>query len=93
LRIILIFFFSGGFSAIIKTELIFIEVAIINKEFDNNMLNVVNAMNTYGYSLLDITDIMRPFKFKGLWLAEMVFAKKDGMLVNEFFTRIIQTLN
>jgi FkbM family methyltransferase len=76
-----------------KTELIFIEVAILNREFDNNLLNVVNAMNTYGYSLLDITDIMRPFKFRGLWLAELVFTRKDGELANDFFNRTIQNLS
>jgi FkbM family methyltransferase len=76
-----------------QTELIFIEAAILNKEFENNMLNVMNAMNGYGYTLLDITDLMRPFKFKGLWLTELVFVKRDGVLIEAFYNSTIQNLN
>jgi len=62
------------------TEVFFIEAGINCKEIDNSILKVITYMDSIGYSLFDITDLNRPFKKKALWLVELVFVKKGGML-------------
>jgi hypothetical protein len=37
-------------------------------------------MNEKGYRLFEITDINRPFQLQVLWLAELVFVKKNGII-------------
>lgn len=63
-----------------KTEVFLVEAAVFCKEFENSLLKMVNFMDNKGYSLFDITDINRPFKPNVLWLVELAFVKKDGML-------------
>ncbi len=63
-----------------KTEVFMVEVGIANKIFDNSFLTMINYMDSNGYTLFDITDLNRPFTPAVLWLAELVFIKKDGFI-------------
>ena len=57
-----------------------VEAGIVNKIFINSFLNVINFMDVNGYRLFDITDLNRPFDVKVLWLVELVFVRKNGVL-------------
>jgi FkbM family methyltransferase len=71
---------KGATNFIGITEVFFVEAAIINKEFDNSILKMINFMDNNGYNLFDISDINRPFKPSLLWLVELVFVKKNGLI-------------
>lgn len=73
---------EGGTDCFGKTEVFMVEVSVFNKSFDNSILKMMNYMDQKGYTLFDITDLNRPFKPKVLWLMELVFVKKDGLLNN-----------
>ena len=63
-----------------KTEIFFIEAGVVKKDFQNSFFNIMNYMDHRGYRLFDITDLNRPFDLKVLWLVELVFVRKDGLL-------------
>jgi FkbM family methyltransferase len=63
-----------------ETEIFMVEVGIFNKSFDNSFLKMINFMDVKGYRLFEITDINRPFQPQVLWLAELVFIKKNGIV-------------
>jgi FkbM family methyltransferase len=63
-----------------KTEIFMVEAGIVNKEFDNSFLKMINYMDVNGYTLFEITDMNRPFLPPVLWLAELVFIKKHGFI-------------
>jgi FkbM family methyltransferase len=63
-----------------KTEIFMVEAAVVSKEMPNTLLTLTQYMDKKGYSLFDITDLNRPFKLKVLWLTELVFVKKGGIL-------------
>ncbi len=63
-----------------QTEIFMVEVGIVNKFFDNSFLTMVKYMDSNGYTLFDITDLNRPFTPAVLWLAELVFVKKNGYI-------------
>ncbi len=63
-----------------KTEIFMVEAGIVSKQFSNSFLNVINFMDENGYRLFDITDLNKPFNPAVLWLAELVFVKKNGIL-------------
>ena len=63
-----------------KTEIFMVEVGIVNKLFDNSFLKMINFMDSNGYIFFEITDINRPFIPPVLWLAELVFVKKNGYI-------------
>lgn len=65
-----------------KTEIFFVEAAVVCNTTDNTVIKVINFMDEKGYYLFDITDINRPFKPKVLWLTELAFVKKEGILKN-----------
>ena len=62
------------------TEVVLVEVAIINPMFENTALAVMEKMDSWGFKLFDITDLNRPFEPKVLWLSEFVFIRKNGIL-------------
>jgi FkbM family methyltransferase len=62
------------------TEIVLVEVAIMNPKFENTALAVVETMNSLDFKLFDITDLNRPFKQQVLWLSEFVFIRKNGAL-------------
>ena len=63
-----------------KTEVFLVEAALFCKEFDNSLLKMVNYMDAKGYTLFEITDLNRPFKPNVLWLTELAFVKKGGII-------------
>ena len=62
------------------TEVFLVEAAIFNKEFENSLLNMVNYMDQKGYRLFELTDLNRPFQPNVLWLVELAFIKKGGII-------------
>jgi len=60
------------------TEVIMIEVGVLNRNIPNNIGLVINYMNENGYELFDVTELNRPFEVKLLWLMELVFILKTG---------------
>ncbi len=68
-----------------KTEVFMVEVGVVNKIFDNSFLKMVNFMDEQGYRLFDITDLNRPFETKVLWLAELVFVRKNAVIDSRKF--------
>lgn len=63
-----------------KTEVFLVEAALFCKEFDNSLLKMVDYMDKKGYSLFEITDLNRPFQPQVLWLVELAFVKKQGII-------------
>jgi FkbM family methyltransferase len=77
---------EGSSSVFGKTEIFFIEADINARIFDNNIVAVINYMNSKGYRLFEITDLNRPFSSGVLWLMELVFIKKGGFLDSKSYT-------
>lgn len=67
-----------------KTEVILVEVGVINKDIKNSALKVLMAMDDLGFRFFDITAMNRPFGNKVLWLCEFAFIKKGGMLDKDY---------
>jgi len=65
-----------------KTEIFLVEAAVVNSNIENTVLKVLEYMDAKGYKLFEITDLNRPFKPKVLWLVELVFVKKEGVIDN-----------
>ncbi|UOK43776.1 MULTISPECIES: FkbM family methyltransferase [Flavobacterium] len=63
-----------------RTEVFMVEAAIFNKEFENSLLKMIDYMDKKGYNLFEITDLNRPFQPYVLWLVELAFVKKNGVL-------------
>ena len=71
---------KGADSLFGKTEVFMVEVGVFNKVFDNSFLKMINFMDENGYRLFEITDLNRPFQPQVLWLVELAFIKKGGIL-------------
>lgn len=71
---------KGASNYLGKTEIIMVEASVLNKSYNNNLLETINFMDQKGYSLFDITEINRPFQIKVLWLVELVFVLKGGKI-------------
>jgi FkbM family methyltransferase len=63
-----------------KTEIFMVEAGVAAKGIENEFVKVVDYMDVKGYKLFDITDLNRPFEPKILWLTELVFIKKNGII-------------
>jgi FkbM family methyltransferase len=63
-----------------RTEVFMVEAGIVNKVFPNSVSRMITYMESKGYVLFDITDLNRPWKVPVLWLVELVFVKRDGVL-------------
>lgn len=62
------------------TEVFLVEAAVVSPHFENNVLRITEFMEEKGYSLFEITDLNRPFKSRVLWLVELCFVKKHGII-------------
>jgi len=71
---------KGASDHIGKIEVILIEAGVVNKSFDNSFLKTINYMDENGYRLFDITELNRPYQPRVLWLVELVFVKKNGII-------------
>ena len=63
-----------------KTEIFMVEAGVMASELPNSVLNITNYMDSIGYKLYDITDINRTIKHNALWLVELVFIKRNGII-------------
>lgn len=68
-----------------KTEIFMVEVGVVIKDFENSFIAMINFMDSKGYRLFEITDLNRPLPVKILWLAELVFVKKGGVIDSQKF--------
>ncbi|MFH4964287.1 FkbM family methyltransferase [Gaetbulibacter sp. M235] len=71
---------QGAKNLVQKTEIIMIEVGVMNKNINNSVLKVMEYLDQIGFRFFDITDLNRPFENNVLWLCEFVFIKKKGVL-------------
>lgn len=71
---------KGASSLFGKTEIFMVEAGIVNKEFDNSVLKMAAFMDGKGYRLFEITDLNRVHYPPVLWLVELVFVKKGGLI-------------
>ncbi|MGI0107864.1 FkbM family methyltransferase [Salinimicrobium sp. WS361] len=62
------------------TEVILVEAGVMNKRIPNTMLKVLENLDSKGFRMFDITEMNRPFSNGVLWLCELVFIKKNGVL-------------
>ncbi len=62
------------------TEVFMVEAGVVNKEFNNSFYKIINFMEANGYRLFDLTDLNRPFQPPVLWLVELVFVRKGGII-------------
>ncbi len=70
-----------------KTGIFMVEAGVVNKQFDNSFLNLINYMDKNGYRLFEITDLNRPFQPSVLWLVELVFVLKNGYIDSKIITQ------
>lgn len=68
---------KGGGKVINKADIVFIEAAVLNPDYENDLASVVAAMSAQGFSLLDVSDMNRTPRNDMLWLMELCFAKTD----------------
>jgi FkbM family methyltransferase len=71
---------KGADSLFGKTEVFMVEAGVFNKVFDNSFLEMITFMDEKGYRLFEITDLNRPFQPQVLWLVELAFVKKGGII-------------
>ncbi len=62
------------------TEIFMVEAGVAAKGIENEFIRVVQYMDMKGYKLFDITDLNRPFNPRILWLTELVFIRKNGII-------------
>lgn len=62
------------------TEVFLVEAGVVNSLFENSILKMLQFMDSKGYRLFEITDLNRPFSPSVLWLVELAFIKKNGLL-------------
>lgn len=71
---------NGASNYLGKTEIVMVEASVVNKDYENSFLKTINYMDQKGYTLFDITELNRPFQTKVLWLVELVFVKRGGVI-------------
>lgn len=71
-----------------KTEIFMVEVAVMCDSYENSPDKVINFMAERGYKLAEMTDAIRPFEFKMLWLLELVFIKENGLVNQRFLEKV-----
>ena len=64
------------------TEVILAEAAVGQLDLENSARALINAMDGYGYRLLDITDLHRGPSQGVLWLCELAFLRKGSGLLS-----------
>jgi FkbM family methyltransferase len=74
---------SGADNYFRATEIFMVEAGVMNKMVNNGLLEIITFMDKNGYRLFEITDLNRTPMLKVLWLVELVFIKKDGIIDNK----------
>ena len=63
------------------TEIVLAEASIAQLDFENTSGALLQAMDAYGYRLIDITDLNRSPLHGVLWLCEFAFLRKSSRLL------------
>ncbi len=71
---------KGSSNCFGQTEIFMVESAVVATGIENSFLRVIQYMDENGYKLYDITDLNRPFETRVLWLTELVFVRKNGII-------------
>lgn len=73
---------AGASDLIGKTEIFLLEALFYPDGYENTLPRVIEAMNDYGYRLLDVTDLNRTPRDGILWTCEVAFLLKKSRLLN-----------
>jgi FkbM family methyltransferase len=73
---------EGATDLLGRTEIVLVEVSVGQLDFENSAGAVIQAMDGYGYRLIDITDVNRSPAHGVLWLCEFAFLLKSSLLLN-----------
>lgn len=68
----------GAKSLLGNTEVFLVEVAVCAGGLENTVDRVVSFMSEHNYRVFDLTDLNRSPRDLALWLAEIVFVKRDS---------------
>ncbi len=71
---------EGASQVLGQTEVLFLEAGVSQKAFPNTVFQVVRKMESHGYRVFDVTDLNRTQGSGALWLVELAFVRKDGLL-------------
>jgi FkbM family methyltransferase len=71
---------KGASKVIRNCELILLEASVMNKQYVNTATEVIRNMDELGFEIFDITDLNRTQRSGALWLMEIAFVKKNGLL-------------
>ncbi|MDU8944073.1 FkbM family methyltransferase [Ovoidimarina sediminis] len=70
-----------GAARVLETaEVVFVEAAVANRRIQTDLLSVLKYMDARGYTLLDLSDLNRPFAHGLLWLVEGMFVRRGGLV-------------
>ena len=70
----------GARKTLQSCEVVLLEAAIMSKVFSNRIEVVIATMKENGYVVFDVTDLNRTILQNALWLVEIAFVKRGGML-------------
>lgn len=79
---------KGASNYLPTAEVILVEAGIVNKSLDNDIFAVQKFMDTNGFRLFEITDLNRPMSKPVLWLAELAFVRKGGIIDSASFNSL-----
>jgi len=71
---------EGASDFVGKSEIILAEAGIGQLDLENSARALLNAMDRYGYRLLDVTDLHRGPSQGVLWVCEFAFLRKESRL-------------
>lgn len=74
---------EGASDLLGKTEVILLETAICARNIDNKIGLTISKMEDLGYEPFDITDLNYSPHQKVLWLAEIAFVRKGGLIMSK----------
>jgi|LauGreDrversion4_2_1035121.scaffolds.fasta_scaffold149075_2 FkbM family methyltransferase len=73
---------DGASDLLGETECFLVEASINAPLEETTIEKTITYMDQKGYRVFEFTDLNRPFKSKALWLVEIAFIKKGGILDN-----------
>lgn len=71
---------EGAGNLLGTAEVFLVEATVNNLDMKNTVLRMMQLMEKHGYRFYDITDLNRPFAQEVLWLVEMAFIRKGGIV-------------
>lgn len=73
---------AGASELLGKTDIFLAEVSLVQRDFENTPLAIIQSMADAGYRFIDITYIDRSPKFGVLWLCEFAFLRNSSPLLD-----------